>query len=107
MELISLSRKELDRLSVVERIDRGELSQVEAALLLNCSTRKIRRWLSRYREQGLVSKRRGKPSNNRLSNTLRGELVTIIASHHQDFGPIFANEMLAERHNIHSVCRDC
>ena len=104
MELISLSRKELDRLSVIERVDRGELSQVEAASLMKRSTRQIRRWLTRYRdqgEQGMVSRRRGKPSNNRLSIMLREEIATIIARQYEDFGPTFANEMLAERHNIH------
>ena len=42
-----------------------------------------------------------KSSNNRLSNTPREEIVTIIASQYEDFGPRLANEMLAERHNIH------
>tara|TARA_B110000211_G_scaffold218220_1_gene262796 strand:- start:218 stop:1504 length:1287 start_codon:yes stop_codon:yes gene_type:complete len=103
-ELISLSHKELDKLSVIERVERGELSQIEAASVLNRSTRQIRRLQVRYRkqgEQGLVSCRRGKPSNNRLSNTRREEIITIIASQYEDFGPTLANEMLAERHNIH------
>ena len=103
-ELVCLSRKELDKLSVIERVERGELSQVDAALMISRSTRQLRRLLVRYRqqgEQGLVSCRRGKPSNNRLSNTRREEIVTLIASQYQDFGPTLANEMLAERHNIH------
>ncbi len=103
-ELISLSLKELDKLSVIERVERGELSQVDAGLMINRSTRQVRRLLVRYRhqgEQGLISCRRGKPSNNRLSNTRREEIVTIIASQYEDFGPTLANEMLAERHNIH------
>lgn len=103
-ELISLSHKELDKLSVIERVERGELSQIDAASVLNRSTRQIRRLLVRYRkqgEQGLVSCRRGKPSNNRLSNTQREEIISIIASQYEDFGPTLANEMLAERHNIH------
>ena len=73
-ELISLSRKELDKLSVIERVKRGALSQVDAGLLINRSTRRVRRLLVRYRkqgEQGLISRRRDKPSNNRLSNSRR------------------------------------
>ncbi len=61
-KLISLSRKELDRLSVIERVERGELSQVDAASIINRSTRQVRRLLARYRkqgEQGLISCRRG------------------------------------------------
>ena len=82
-ELVCLSCKELDKLSVIERVERGELSQVDAALMISRSTRQLRRLLVRYRrqgEQGLVSCRRGKPSNNRLSNTRREEIVTLIAS---------------------------
>ncbi|MBT6586874.1 MAG: helix-turn-helix domain containing protein, partial [Gammaproteobacteria bacterium] len=103
-ELISLSLKELDKLSVIARVERGEPSQVDAGLMINRSTRQVRRLLVRYRhqgEQGLISCRRGKPSNNRLSNTRREEIVAIIASQYEDFGPTLANEMLAERHNIH------
>ena len=73
-ELISLSRKELDKLSVIERVERGALSQVDAGLLINRSTRRVRRLLVRYRkqgEQGLISRRRDKPSNKRLSNSRR------------------------------------
>lgn len=102
MELLSLSRKELDRLSVIERVDRSELTQIEAAALMKRSTRQIRRWLVRYRnqgERGLISRRRGQPSNNRLNNMQREAIVTIIASQYADFWPTFANEMLAERTN--------
>lgn|GEM_PF-4157517 len=63
-ELISLSRKELDKLSVIERVERGALRQVDAVLLINRSTRRVRRLLVRYRkqgEQGLISRRRDKP----------------------------------------------
>lgn len=102
-ELISLSRKELDRLSVVHRVDRRELSQVDAASLMGCSARQVRRWLTRYHEQGeqgLVSRHRGRPGNNRLSNMLREQIIKIIAEQYADFGPTLANEMLAQHHEI-------
>ena len=38
-ELVSLSRKELDMLSVIERVERGELSQVDAALMISRNLR--------------------------------------------------------------------
>jgi len=102
-ELISLSRKELDRLSVVHRVDGRELSQVDAASLMGCSARQVRRWLTRYHEQGeqgLVSRHRGRPGNNRLSNMLREQIIKIIAEQYADFGPTLANEMLAQHHEI-------
>jgi len=86
---------------VIEKVERAERSQVEAGLMINRSTRHVRRLLVRYHhqgEQGLITCRRGKPSNNR-----REEIVTIIASQYEDLGPPLANEMLADRHNIHGL----
>jgi hypothetical protein len=62
-ELVNLSGKELDRLSLVERVDRREISQVEAATLAGCSITQVRRWLARYRQSGAA----GVASRNRFS----------------------------------------
>ncbi len=102
-ETLNMSRKELDRLSVIQRVDRSELSQMYAAQMMNLSTRQIRRLLVRYRtngEQGLISKHRGKSSNNRLSASLRQQIATIVRQQYCDFGPTLAQEKLLERHDI-------
>jgi transposase len=98
-----MSRRELDRLGVMERVARGDLSQVEAARMCGRSERQIRRWLGRYRQQGeagLTSRRRGRPSNNRLSDSLRRRIIEIVASRYEDFGPTLANEKLHTEHDI-------
>ncbi len=103
-ELVSLSDKELDRVSLIERVDRREISQVEAANLAGRSIRQVRRWLARYRQSGaagLASRHRGKQSNNRLSNTRRDQIIKTIVDHYPDFGPTLANEMLVAEHDIH------
>jgi len=51
-------------------------------------------------DKGLVSKRRGQPSNNRLPNVVREAISKIIKEHYPDFGPTFANEKLKEAHGF-------
>src|SRR5271168_3249710 len=46
----------------------------------------------------LLSKRRGKPSNHRLSLEVRRLALSIVRARYVDFGPTFAAEKLAELH---------
>ena len=68
-ELLTMSKRELSRLEVMQRIKDKRLTQKEAAQLLGISTRQVKRLWRLYRKkgaQGIVSGRRGKPSNHRL-----------------------------------------
>ena len=68
-ELLTMSKKELTRLEVMQRLEDKRLIQKEAAQILGLSTRQVKRLWRAYRKdgaKGLVSKRRGKASNNRL-----------------------------------------
>jgi len=49
---------------------------------------------------GLVSKKRGKPSNRRYSREFRNRIINIVRENYTDFGPTLAREKLAERHDI-------
>jgi hypothetical protein len=49
-EVISMTQRELDRLSVVTKVGEKRLSQEEAGALLELSTRQVRRLLKRYTE---------------------------------------------------------
>lgn len=60
--------------------------------------------IERYRNDGplgLTSRRRGKPSNNQLSEGLAAHALNIIREHYVDFGPTLACEKLSEVHNVH------
>ena len=103
MELYTMSHKELSRLEVIQKVIRKELKQGIAAELLNLSIRQVQRLRDHYKAQGtlgLISKKRNKPSNNRLSGKLKDEIVSIIGSKYIDFGPTLAQEKLLEIHNI-------
>ena len=102
--LTRVSRKELNRIAVVQRVVEKRLSQVAAAKMLGVSARQIRRLVRRFETQGpagLVSKRRGKPSNRRLEDTLRNEALRLVRERYGDFGPTLANEKLAELHEVY------
>lgn len=102
-ELLTMSKKELTRVEVIQKLEEKRLKQKEAAKQLSISERQVRRLLKAYRGQGkkgLVSKRRGKPSNNQLSEELVQEVRDLIYKHYHDFGPTLAQEKLAERHGL-------
>jgi hypothetical protein len=66
--LLTMSAKEVDRLEVVKRVLESRLTRVKAAALMGLNERQVRRMCAAYEAEGasgLVSRRRGRPSNNR------------------------------------------
>jgi len=64
-EVVKMSRKEVDRLSVIQSVVSKQLRQREAAAQLGVTVRQVKRLVRRYRESdaaGLVSRRRGAAS---------------------------------------------
>lgn len=102
-KLLTMSKKELTRVEVMKRIDEKRLRQKEAAEMLGVSERHIRRLLRAYRqagERGLISKRRGQPSNNRLKVEVKQVAMDLLHSRYADFGPTLAHEKLVEVHKL-------
>ena len=88
-----MSKKELDRAGVLVRVVERRLSQEKAATLLGVSTRQLRRLLRAYQAQGasgLVSKRRGKPSNRRFAHGFKERVLGLVRKRYADFGPTLA-----------------
>jgi transposase len=103
MTLLLMSKTELSRVEVLQRVSDGRLSVKAAAELMGLSRRQATRLLKAYREvgaAGLISKKRGKPSNRSYSDGLRDYVVEIIRANYHDFGPTFAAEKLTELHEI-------
>lgn len=102
-ELVTMSKKELTRLKAMQEIEEKRLKQREAAKMLRISERHVRRILRAYRQSGaagLVSKRRGKPSNNQLKAEVKQQALDLIYSQYHDFGPTLAQEKLTEKHGL-------
>jgi transposase len=94
-----MSSKEIGRLEVMQRLSEKSLSQKEAAKMIGVSVRQVKRLYKAYREQGaagLVSRRRGRVSNNRLKETTRKKALDLLGSKYRGFGPTLACEKLVE-----------
>ena len=100
-----MSYQEIDRVGIVELVELVEskkLSQVEGSKQLNISSRQMRRLQKRYGKEGiegLISKHRGKQSNNQISEVIKSEVCKLIREEYRDFGPTLPHEKLVERHN--------
>ena len=98
-ETLRMSRKERDRLKVIEQLDKGLIGQRQAAAWLGLSVRQVRRSLRRYqehRDQGLVHLSRGKPSTRRLDEQTVARAQELLRTRYRDFGPTLASEHLAQ-----------
>ena len=107
MTVLAMSLGELSRFDTLMRVERGELRVEDAAAVLGLKRRQIFRLLQRLRSDGaagLISRRRGRPSNRRHSDTFREKVITIVREHYADFGPTLAREYLIERHGIKLSC---
>jgi len=103
MDLLTMSTKELSRLEVMGRIQEKRMTQKEATKIIGVSERQVKRLWKRYREKGasgLVSRRRGKPSNNRMKAETVQAVVDWLHGSYADFGPTLACEKLVERHGL-------
>lgn len=102
-EFLTMSAKEFERLEVLQRICEGRLKKVEAAGILRITTRQLRRLVDRFNQggaAGLISRSRGKPSNNRLPGALSRDAIDWVRRRYSDFGPTFAAEKLRELHQV-------
>ena len=102
-EYVTMSDKEVARLKAMEQIEGKRITQKEAAKKLKISERHVRRILRSYRQTGaagLVSKRRGKRSNNQLKAEVKQQALDLIYSKYYDFGPTLAHEKLIEEHGL-------
>lgn len=98
-----MSQKEAQRLAVVSRVLEGAMTQADAATALSLSARQVKRLVRQVREQGaagLISKRRGVPSNRRIPSAVREHFVAIVRERYADFGPELAREYLAREHGF-------
>ena len=103
MELLEMSKKELSRVEVMERMKAKKMKQKKGAEALGLSVRQVRRLWKNYQEKGasgLMNKSRGKASNNRLPAKTRQRTVDLLHSLYVDFGPTFAHEKLVEHHGL-------
>src|SRR5689334_22520781 len=102
-DIITMSKKELTRAQVMQRLVEKRIQQAQAAQMLGLSVRQVKRLLRSFRQQGapgLISQRRGQPSNHQLPAQVKVKARGLLHRHYSDFGPTLAQEKLAELHGL-------
>ncbi len=87
---------------LLDRQERGELSQADAAEVLGISERSFRRWRDRLRDEGpsgLADRRLGRPSDRRASVAEISRMLELYRGSYADFTVKHFHEQLVKRHN--------
>jgi len=95
--------KELKRVEVMQMIEAGQLTGLQAAEILQLSLRQTRRLLAKYRRagaKGLVHGNRGKRAHNQLARVYRERILELARGPYLDYNDTHLTEVLAERYNI-------
>jgi transposase len=103
MTVMSMSTQEFSRLQVLLDVQSGRMRIEDAAQLLGVGRRQVFRLLKGIRKEGpagLISKRRGRPSNHRLPSAYRELAMALVRERYADFGPTLAAEKLTELHGF-------
>ncbi len=100
---ITMSKEEIKRSEILRMADERLITQREGAKRIRITERHFRRLLQRYREggpEGIISKQRGNPSNNRMPKGKKEKILNKLKGDYQGFGPTLASEKLLERDEI-------
>jgi transposase len=100
-DIIMATQEELKKLHVVRKALENNITQNQAAEMLDLCDRQIRRIASRIRlegDAGIIHRLRGKPSNRALP--AKCKILRLFKAKYPDFGPTLASEKLLERDKI-------
>src|SRR3546814_12302909 len=94
--------------ALLDRQERGELSQLEAAEVLGISERSFRRWRDRLRDEGplgLADRRLGRPSDRRASVAEISRMLDLYRGSYADFTVKPFHEQTGRARGREKVCR--
>ena len=98
-DIVIMSLEEVRRLKTVQSAIDRHITQKTAASMVGLSERQVRRLVKGVREQGdkgVIHALRGRPSNRRIPEEVRGRVLSLYQERYPDFGPTFATEKLLE-----------
>ncbi|NGX38456.1 MAG: hypothetical protein K1000chlam2_01630 [Chlamydiae bacterium] len=100
---LKMTVQEADKYALMKQIGSKKTSIKEASQIMGISYRQARRLWQRYQREGptgLISKRRGKPSNNQIASDMKEKVLSLIKSKYADYGPTLVREKLHEKHSL-------
>jgi transposase len=99
-----MNQEERDWLECLKRVQDGVVTQQQAAAKMGVSDRWVRKLLRRMKTDGdavVVHGLRGRSSNRRIDAQTQAQAVELLKQPEwYDFGPTFASQQLAKRHDI-------
>ncbi len=102
-DIIEMSLREVGRLKAVQAAIDRHITQGAAASMLGLSERQVRRLIRSVREEGdrgIIHKARGRLSNRRTPEKIKGRAISLYKRKYHDFGPTLAAEKLLELDGI-------
>ena len=102
-ETVSLTAREQQRVMVLNRVERGDMSGEEAARLVGLSVRQVRRLLAAYRKEGvaaLAHGNRGRPPAHRLPEEIRKRVVALAQDPYRGLNHHHLQELLEEQEGL-------
>ena len=104
MDTIALTMKEQQRVAVIERVFRRELTMAEAAMVLGVSERQSYRLKARIRKEGVrgvIHGNRGRSSPRKLPLKTHRRIVALARGTYRGFNDHHLTEKLADVEGIH------
>ncbi len=98
-----MSQKDLNKYDVIKRAIKKDITVQKAGELLRICERQIYRLKDRVKKKGtrgLIHSSRGKPSNRRMPDKERHQIINLLLWHYPDFKPTHASEKLDLVHGI-------
>lgn len=102
-EKLIMSKKDIDRLQVLEKVIQKELTQTDAARLLGISDRQVRKLIKRRIQEGpegITSRLIGRPGNRNKPPEIKRKVLALLREKYEGFGPTLAAEKLYELEGI-------
>jgi len=98
---ITMSAKETERISILDRLMKKEIKQKHAAKLMSLSVRQARTLSKRYQREGaagIIHKLRGAKGNRAVDAAVLAVSLETVKERYYDFGPTLAHEKLLAFH---------
>ncbi len=103
MDTIALTMREQQRVAVIERVFRGELTMAEAAMVLGVSERQSFRIKARIRKEGVrgvIHGNRGRSSPRKLPGKTRQRIVELARTKYRGFNDHHLTEKLTDEEGV-------
>ncbi|MEA3378995.1 MAG: ISNCY family transposase [Nanoarchaeota archaeon] len=102
-DITKMSKRELTRSAICQRVLSKEINIKDASVLMNISYRHAKRIVQKYKAKGasgLAHGNRGRKSNRKMHLKIEQQIIRLYDAKYSDFRPTFFNEKLFEIHNI-------